>query len=563
MDTLLETGILDTLGLIKVAMEQIQDWFIITDINGRILYHNNQVEKISGYSGDEIKGNNPSMWKSGEHTRQTYENLWDTILSGKPYHGVIANRCKEGKVFYLANTISPVKDKDDNIQYFVSTAKDITQNYELKNQLYAAIHHDALTGLLNRKYFIKEIENVIDKTKKSAMLVVSMENIGTINNTYGFVFGDQIVKKIGKRIKKIIDENHIFARIEESVFGIFIPDFNTFSTIILMIKTIEKVINKPFLLEGNGITELYVEVLTGVSIYPSDASEATELLLRAQTALSKVRSIDALKNYAFYTPQMKEEAKKQLLQEIEIYKAYENNEFIPYFQPFINLENEEICGAEALMRRKNSSGEIILPGEFIDTLEQMGLIEKVELRFLKEVCCQIREWIDQGIKVLPIAINLSALQFKDASLAEKIISIIDKESIPRDLITIEITESLCMEDMMVAKAILQKLTEAGFLISLDDFGTGYSSFSYLKKTNVSQLKIDRSFIEDIVCKKEDQEIVKAIVAMAEALGIQTVAEGIENKDQFQIVSQLGCDIGQGYYWDYALPAKEIVKKYPS
>ncbi len=552
-----------TLDIIKIAIGQIQDWLLVTDVNGIILYHNQQVEKISGYKKSEIVGKNPSIWKSGEAPRETYTHLWNTILSDRPYYGVIANRRKNGELFYLANTISPVKNQEGEIQYFVSTAKDITQNYELKRQLHSVLHYDTVTGLLNRNYFVEKVEKGIRESKKSAVLAISIDKIELINNTYGFEYGDQAIKEMGQRIEKAVDQDCIVGRIEANIFGVFIPNIKRFSEILSSIKAIEKQINLLYKIQTHQLDEFYMENATGVGIYPNDAVTGKELVTRAQTALAKAQSINPLHPYAFYTPEMNREVEHQLLLEMDIRKAYENDEFIPYFQPFINIESEAICGLEALMRRQNSAGDIIMPGEFIGLLEDMGLIEQVEMRLIQKVCQQIRMWLDEGLEVVPVAINLSPLQFTNQNLAQEIIEIIDQASIPRDLITIEITESLFMENMVMAKKILQQLKKEGFLISLDDFGTGYSALSYLKEFNADQLKIDMAFVKGVIENKGDQAIIKAIIAMARALDMQTVAEGIEQMEQFQLIGKLGCDIGQGHYWDYALPPNDIARKYLS
>lgn len=558
MNNLLKFKAPKTLELLKVAIEQIQDWLVITDVDGKILYINKQVERISGYKENEIIGQKPSIWKSGESPQETYTVLWDTILSGRPFYKVIANRHKNGGIFYLANTISPVSDKNGEIQYFVSTAKDITQNYELEKQLHDVIHYDSLTQLPNRRSFISEIQEIVCGTKKSAILAISMNKLSLVNNTYGFTYGDRVIKKIAKRIESVLDETHVLARIENHVFAILVPEFKSLSGLVSLINKIEKVVGDPIILKGQ---ELYIELSTGVGVYPSDATGGIKLLARAQTALAQVQSTHNLHKYVFYTQQMNTEAQMQLHLENDIYRAYENNEFIPYFQPVMNIKDGNICGLEALMRRENSLGEIILPTEFIGMLERMGLIEKVELRFIKKVCDQIRKWIDSGLKVVPVAINISPLQFGDKNLAKKIVKIVNEVGIPSELITIEIVESMFMEDLELAKSILKELKDEGFLIAIDDFGTGYSSLSYLKEFNADHLKIDMSFIKELLISKGDQAIVKAIVAIAQALEMKTVAEGIETIEQLELIAKLGCDIGQGHYWDIPLSAEEIASKY--
>ncbi len=558
MNKILDFEMPKKLELLRVALEQIQDWLVVTDIDGTILYVNEQVGKTSGYSKNEIIGQNPSIWQSGESTKETYKSLWDAILSGKPYYSVISNRRKNGEVFYLANTISPVNGEDGKIQYFVSTAKDITKNFELQEQLNNIIHYDSLTQLPNRTSFIKDIQEMVCPTSQSAILAISIKKINIVNNTYGFIYGDQIIKKVADKISKTLNKDYIFSRIESHVFAILVPRFENVSEIVSLINKIEQTVGNHMTLKGQ---ELYIELSTGVGVSPTDATNGIGLLSKAQTALDKVHVDNNPHTYGFYSQEMDLEAQIQLQVENDVYRAYENDEFIPYFQPFIDIKTGEICGFEALMRRENSKGEIILPSQFIGILEQMGLIEKIELVFIEKVCEQIRKWMIDGEKIVPVAINISPLHFKNKNLVKKIINIVNKANIPRELITIEIIESMFIEDHELAKSILKELKEAGFTIAIDDFGTGYSSLSYLKEFNADHLKIDISFIEEIVTNKGDRAIVKAIIAMAKALNLKTVAEGIETGQQLEIIDELGCDIGQGHYWGVPMPANEIAIKY--
>lgn len=559
MGDLLDFSVLETLGLLKVAIEQIEDWVIITDKKGVILYNNKQVEKLSGYKKKEIIGRKPSIWKSNIPSRATYQKLWSTILKGEAFYGVIPNRHKDGSIFYLANTISPVKSEDGDITYFVSTAKDITQNYKLKKQLYEFMHYDVLTQLPNRNLFIETMEDVIKSSgKQLVVLAINLKNISVINNTYGFILGDQVIKEVGKLIQKTVGKECTTARIESDMFAVLVSEVKRISAIIPLIKKIQEAVEQPVLIDNK---ELYVEIVTGVASYPEDAANGNELLNRAQMALLKLQKTNELNTYAFYTNKMNEEVERQLKRQRDIYKAYENDGFIPYFQPLVDLESQKIYGLEALMRRRGINGEIILPGEFIDVLEQIGLIDKVELQFIRKVCMQIRQWLDRGVQVVPVAINISPLQFRNKDLSKQIMSIIRQENIPSELITIEITESLFVEDIELAKSIVNELRAEGVLVAIDDFGTGYSSLSYLKEFSADHIKIDISFIRDITTSQSDKAIVKAIVFIARELGMETIAEGIEKNDQLRLVSELGCDIGQGMYWDFPLSAEEIMNKY--
>ncbi|NLI90274.1 MAG: EAL domain-containing protein [Epulopiscium sp.] len=558
MGGILGLGTEETLELLRVAVEQAQDWIVVTNARGEILYVNDQVENISGYSKNEIIGQKPSIWKSNKMPESTYEELWNEILSGRHYYGVIVNKHKDGGDFYLANTISPVEDSSGRIKYFIATAKDITRSYELKREIDNITYYDSLTQLPNRASFIELIQETVCGQRKSAILVIGMKNLSLVNNTYGFKYGDKIIKSISKNIRKVLKKEYILGRIENHTFAVFIPEFKSLSEIAVLINTIEKTVGSHIRIENE---EIYIKLSIGIGVAPSDATNGMDLLARAQIAQSKVEEVNNSHTYAFYTSRMDQEAQEQLYMENEIFKAYENDEFIPYFQPFIDLKSGKICGLEALMRRRNSRGDIILPCEFIGVLEQMGLIERMELIFIEKVCYQIKEWLEAGYNIVPVAINISPLQFANQSLVNKIMEIVNKVGIPSNLLTIEITESQFMKDVELTKSILNELKEEGFIISIDDFGTGYSSFSYLKEFYANQLKIDISFIENITSNQDDRAIVKAIVTVAKILEMKTIAEGIETIEQFDIIKDIGCDIGQGHYWGEALPADEIASRY--
>lgn len=385
-----------------------------------------------------------------------------------------------------------------------------------------------------------------------------MKKLNLVNNTYGFNYGDQMIREIAGRIEEALDEEYKCYRVERHIFAIWVADFTNSCDLVALINKIEESVGNHMMLKNE---EIHIELSTGVGVSLGDATRGCELLAKAQTALDQVDIEKKSDTYAFYTSEMDVDAQLQLYEENDVYRAYENDEFIPYFQPFIDIKTGEISGLEALMRRRNCQGEIIAPNEFIEILERVGLIEKIELSFIRKVCEQIRKWIDEGKEVVPVAINISPLQFSNTDLVKNIILAVNQVGIPRELITIEILESMFIENLELAKSVLKEFKDQGFLIAIDDFGTGYSSLSYLKEFNADQLKIDISFIKNITNSKGDEAIVKAIIALAKALDMKTVAEGIETSQQLDLINQLGCNIGQGHYWDPALPPDEIARKY--
>ena len=563
MSDRLDSKVLEQLDIIKLAIDQVRDWIVITDKDGVILYANPVVEKLSGYKNEELVGNKPSVLKSHLVSRKVYEKLWETILKGRVYENIITNRHKTGSLYYIANVITPIKDKKGKINYFISTGREINNEKNINNQIHTAVYYDILTGLLNRQSFIEEISQAKKQCNSLAVISVTINKLGLINSKYGFIWGDKVIKIVGLRIKEILCKDCIVARPEGKVFAILFPDFQSPSKIVQLISKIEEAVKLPIQIKDETI---HVSITFGISTYPSDKLteadvDSDALLTRSQLALSNAKISGRLENYEFYTTSMNQQASDQIRIENELHAAFKEDQFISYFQPLISLKTGEMTGLEALMRRKKSTGEIVSPFEFISFLEETGLIVEVGFKLIEQICHQMSRWNDEyGLRV-PVSINLSPVQFKDEYFSEKMMAIVTKFGISPELITFEITESMLIEDINRTVCILEGLRSYGFSISIDDFGTGYSSLSYIQKFKINRIKIDMSFIKNIVTNEADQAIVKAIIMMAEGLNLETIAEGVESKEQLEIIRKLGSNIGQGYYWDKPLSAEEITHKY--
>ena len=551
------------LDMIKRAFDQIGDWVLITDTSGMILYVNPAVEKLSGYSAQELLGNNPSVLKSELVSREVYQELWETILGGEVYSNVVTNRHKRGNLYYIASEITPIKDKDGKIDFFISTGRQIKDEGKTHSQMHKVIHYDALTGLLNRNSFVEKIGEKRKKYQKTAVIAITINKLGLINSRFGFVCGDKVIKEVGTRIKDVLDENCLISRPEGKVFAVLYPDFGNAHKIVQLITKIEGCFKDPIIINQQ---PLYISLSFGIATCPSDkVSEidvaADALLTRAQLALSQAKKSSRLENYEFYTTSMNQEASDEISLENEIRQAYKENEFISYYQPFVDIKTGKIVGLEALMRRKKSTGEIVFPLDFISLLEEMGLIIEVGFSLIEQICFQMSQWIKVYGESVPVSINLSPVQFKDEHFCEKMMEIVERYKIPPNLIDFEITETVLIEDVNRTILILESLTDHGFRVSIDDFGTGYSSLSYIQKFKINRLKIDMSFVQNIVTSEQDQTIVKAIIMMANGLDLETVAEGVETKEQLALLKLLGANVGQGYYWDKPLSGQEITKKY--
>lgn len=554
-----ESTLIDILGKIVNEME---DWVIISDKSGKIVYANDTVFKDCCTTKEAVLGEDMCMFVGIDLSDdETLKHIQNFINKGERFEFVTNRFVKENKRLYLANLLTTVWD-NDNLEYYVCISKDITNTQRLKEEVYKANYFDTLTNYPNHKVFIERLKKQIHKSKKNktkfAVSLLDIRKLGEINNTYGMGIGDHIIKEVGDRIKKELNENQEIFKYGGNVFAIIEQDVRDEAQVGAFLMKINRMMNEPIQIHNR---HMYVELKSGVAFYPNDSLQSLQLIDRAQIALLHAKKQKGIVPYMYYSKGIQEEVENSLQIETELQLAVENDEFIVYYQPFVELKEEKLVGMEALVRRRKENGEIVFPSAFIENLEKMHLIEKVGIRILEKVCIQLKEWLNKGYDVVPVSVNLSALQFKNPNLAKDIKNVLQKYGIPSRYIVLEITETTVMEDVGIAQLIIEELKAYGFAISIDDFGTGYASIGYLKKFMFDHLKIDISFIREIVANAKDRTIVEAIISIARTLDLKTIAEGIESEEQLDVMSALGCEMGQGFLWDKPINAAQIEEKY--
>lgn len=544
---------------LKAAIEQTSDWILITDRDGKIEYVNNSVERISQYCKDELIGRNPKIFKSGKHGREFYKNLWGTILSGNTFNAILVNRKKTGELFELHYTITPLTDKNGHVHHFIATAKDITEEKQLAERLEYSIKYDALTGLYNRSFFIKEINRLIEEAQSGGFLfsvvVLDIDKFTALNDTFGYEAGDEVLKKAGKRIKDIICKECAVARFEADKYGIILSDSEKPEDVILELEKIRTSFNKSFKVRNE---EIYLTMSMGIAIFPENGNSAETLIKNAEIALTKAKSI-RLNNYQFFEEQINIETSEFINMQRHLFHALEKNEFIMYYQPYFDCQTEVITGMEALIRWNSPKFGLVSPNMFIPILEETGMIIDVGKWIIRTVCRQIKEWIDRGYKssIVPVYLNLSLAQFAQKKFVDFVDKSIRETGIYPSFLGFEITESIFMYDVQYTQKVLETLKQKGILVNIDDFGTGYSSLSNLKRLPVNNLKIDRSFIQNITSSPDDASIVITIISMAHNLSLKTIAEGVETEEQWNILRILKCDMVQGYFFSKPIPPNEV------
>ncbi len=416
--------------------------------------------------------------------------------------------------------------------------------------------YDELTNLPNRNSFLKKLDSFIELNKeKFAVILLDIDKFKAINDTFGYLTGDILLKKISKKLQNLITGKDELARIGSDEFGIILFDIEDKKDLLNFIKNLETEFSNPIKINDS---EILVTFSVGISLFPQDGKTTEELISNTEAAMSKAKRFEDY--FYFYSQELNEKTHEILELEKNLRLAIKSNEFEIFYQPKIDLKENKIIGAEALLRWRRKNGEIVPPMKFIPTLEETGLINKVGLIVLENVCNQIIKWKEEGIQI-DVAVNISAVQLRTEKFLKQFKNLMELKKCVSQFLELEITETALMENIEYVSDVFNQLEEYNIKFSIDDFGTGYSSLVYLKKLPVYALKIDRAFIRDIPYDKDDLTIAKTIIDLATNFNKETIAEGVETKEQLEILKEMGCRIAQGYYFSKPIPAEQFKEFY--
>ncbi|HLM00804.1 MAG TPA: EAL domain-containing protein [Pyrinomonadaceae bacterium] len=432
---------------------------------------------------------------------------------------------------------------------------------ESKERFRHAAFHDALTDLPNRNQFIETLKFLLEKSRQTpdfnfAVLFLDLNRFKTINESLGHSTGDNLLKNVGERLKKLIGEDDMLARFGGDEFGIILSHVRTVEDTVSFAQLIDYKLSSPFAIGGR---QVFVNASIGIALGSASYQEAEDVLRDADIAMYYAK--DHEKNYEIFDQTMHTRAVTLLQIETDLRYAVERGELLAFYQPIINLETMQLGGFETLIRWNHPQRGLVSPGDFIPVSEETGLIVPITLWILRESCRQMVEWqnLDEANKSLILSVNLSGKHFSQGSIVEEVQKIIVETGIEPSRLKLEITESAVMENAEMVIAMLKQLKELGVQLSIDDFGTGYSSLSYLHRFPIDTLKVDRSFVSTMEDGSENGEIVRTIIALAKALGMDVVAEGIETIHQLHQLRILGCEYGQGFLFSRPVPCGEAEK----
>ncbi|WP_424767165.1 EAL domain-containing protein [Paenibacillus sp. sgz302251] len=542
----------------KSLYENSQDGIVSVDLQYRVISFNARALEMTGFDREQVKHQLISSLDTiiaAEDREQAREMFYRSFQGETLNHETSIIR-QDGQRLELSVTNVPVIVEGKVVGSYI-IFKDITQEKQAKEKINHLAFHDELTGLPNRRLFnqsiIEAIKTSSELKSSFAVMLLDIDRFKIINDSLGHSFGDQFLKEVSNRISLCVSGYDVMlARVGGDEFTLLCRHYDKEEVISEIAEQIIHTFQAPYRLQG---IEFHVSASIGIALFPVHGGDAFQLLKNADTAMYEIKK-KGKNGYEFYSNELDEQLLEKIELEGDLRKAIERDELLLHYQPQIRTADKSMIGIEALVRWNHPEKGLLSPGVFIPIAEKTGLIYDLGAWVLRKACSQMRHWHNAGGPLIPISVNLSSQQFHQPHLAEYIKTILDETGLEPHYLELEITESMMM-DPGISTSILNQLHEYGIRISLDDFGTGFSSLSYLKLFPIHKVKIARSFIRDITENNNDSAIVTAIISIAEHLNMEVIAEGIETKDQLEILTDKDCGKIQGYYFSKPLSANDV------
>ncbi len=551
-----------------VVFEKSPQAIMVTNADNIILHVNPAFERVTGYSADEVRGRNPALLSSGRQGRDFYVDMWAAIERAGEWQGEVWNRRRDGAIYCEWLSITRLRDTDDvAASGYIAMFIDITDRKNAEALVRWQADYDALTRLPNRRLLLDRIDQAARLAQRhrgdtelggmpvgGAVLLLDLDHFKEVNDTLGHLAGDALLQEVATRLQGALRASDTVGRLGGDEFAVLLPNMAP-EAVPAVIEKLRVALAQPYQLEGRLVP---LSASIGVTVFPNDASDPNDLMRMADTAMYAAKTSER-GSWRFFTPEMQSETERRVALIADLRQAVARGEFELFCQPIIDLDTGRVAKAEALLRWHHPSRGMVAPGEFIPLLEQSGLIHDVGLWALREAL-RLRAALLAAELDIELAVNVSTRQFERADFVPMAAEMIKTSGLPRP-ITLEVTESVALVDVHGARTDLERLVAAGARIALDDFGTGYSSLSYLTSLPAAVLKIDRSFLQGAEQDAAVAHMVRAIIDLGHDLGLVVVAEGVETEDQAAALRSMGCDLGQGYYFDRPMRFAALLERY--
>jgi diguanylate cyclase (GGDEF)-like protein/PAS domain S-box-containing protein len=523
------------------VFEQSGEAFFIADPQRNIIKINHAFTAISGFGEADVLGQTPTIFRSDRHDPEFFDAIWAGAAACGRWQGEVWSRRKDGTVYPQWLSMSRVADTGGRTTHYIVSFSDMTQRKEAEDSIRRLAHYDPLTGLPNRALL-----------SDRALIFFDLDHFKTINDSLGHAVGDGLLVALAARCQAGLREQDTLSRTGGDEFVLLLPGTDAPGAAHVAQKLMG-LITQPYHIDRH---ELTITPSIGIALYPADGADFSGLAQAADAAMYQAKQ-GGRNAFCFYTAEIQAHAARILLLEHSLRRALERDQLNLAYQPQMSLDGRRVIGVEALLRWRHPVLGAVSPAEFIPVAESSGLITSIGEWVLRTATRQMRVWIDRGMAPITLAVNLSAVQFRQHNLAEMIALILEEAGLPPRRLELELTESVASDDPVAAMAVMNELHACGVRMSIDDFGTGYSSLSYLKRFKVYKLKIDKSFVRCVAESTEDRAIISAIVSLADSLGMRTIAEGVETEAQARVLREIGCDEMQGYLFSRPLTAKRF------
>ena len=538
---------------------------LVTDPAGYIVQVNKAFSRVSGYSSAQVLDQLPGMLTADRQQASHLHYVLNQLNQRGSWEGEIWLKRRDGESFPAWVGITAVQDEEGDLVSYVCFFSDISERKASEQRIHRLAYYDALTLLPNRTLFQDRLHTALQHGERHqewvALMFLDLDRFKPINDSLGHAAGDRMLKDVAVRLEACVDSDDTVARMGGDEFTLLLQSCVTregaLNRAIHVAEQILASLARPFVLEGR---EFFVTASIGIALSPQDGNELSQLMKNADTAMYHAKE-HGKNNFQFYQADMNASALERLELERDLRHALEQQEFILYYQPQFSGNGQRLTGVEALLRWQHPVRGLVPPDDFIPVLEELGLVVQVGDWVLAESCRQLKSWHAAKIRVPKISVNLSARQFTEGALAQRIAAILEDSGVAAACVELELTESILMQDVASALRTLNDLKSLGLCIAIDDFGTGYSSLNYLKQFPIDVLKIDRSFVDGLPQGEQDAQIARAIIAMAHSLNLSVIAEGVETQAQLDFLRTHDCDEVQGYLLGRPMPANQFAAQF--